>query len=137
MVDKIIIEAAPEQLIQRRDTLYSEIEVIFGETKYEGPNLMSETMLEDGKSLTSCTLKCVVMLSQPENFRVCKYFGTILQQIQSDVAVGWLVFNEPFVSLSSFFCQACRGSFPQRSEAPLYAVQSYMPKTSEAIMMSI
>ena len=56
MVDKIIIEAAPEQLIQRRDTLYSEIEVIFGVTKYEGSNLMSETMLEDGKSFTSCTL---------------------------------------------------------------------------------
>ena len=59
MVDKIIIEAAPEQLIQRRDTLYSEIEVIFGVTKYEGSNLMSETVLEDGKLLTYCTFKCV------------------------------------------------------------------------------
>ena len=59
MVDKIIIEAAPEQLIQRRDTLYSEIEVIFGVTKYEGSNLMSETVLEDGKLLTYCTFQCV------------------------------------------------------------------------------
>lgn len=50
VVDKIILEASPEQLMKRGDTLFSHIELMFGVAKYEGSNLLSQLQLVNGRN---------------------------------------------------------------------------------------
>lgn len=48
VVDKILVELSPELMIKQGDTLFSNIELMFGVNKYEGVHLLSQDDLENG-----------------------------------------------------------------------------------------
>ena len=53
VVDKVIVEATPQQLMRNGNTLFSNIELLFGVAKYEGSNLLSQQQLDQGIILES------------------------------------------------------------------------------------
>ncbi|XP_067944159.1 neuroligin-4, X-linked-like [Watersipora subatra] len=48
VIDKVILEAEPEQLMKSGDTLFSEIELLFGVAQFEGSHLLSQRQLDEG-----------------------------------------------------------------------------------------